>query len=66
MKLVFVCPENDKPFETDDFRVIEGKGVSIDDSGNKVWDAQVELTAACPFCGKIHVYHASELPCPFT
>ena len=66
MKLVFVCPENNKPFETDEFKVIEDKGVKIDDSGNKVWDAKVELTSVCPLCGKGHVYRASELPCPFT
>ena len=66
MKLVFVCPENNKAFETDDFEVIEDKGIKTGESGEKIWDAQVELTAGCPFCGKAHVYHASELPCPFT
>ena len=66
MKLIFVCPQNDKAFETDDYKVIEDRGVKIDDSGKKVWDAKVGLTIACPFCGKTHVYHASELPCPFT
>ena len=66
MKLVFVCPEKTKAFETDEFKVIEDKGVKIDDSCNKFWDAKVALTIACPFCGKRHVFSAVELPCPFT
>lgn len=65
MKLVFVCPRNNKAFETQDYKVIEDRGVKIDTSGNKVWDAKVELTIACPFCGRRHVFRASELPCPF-
>lgn len=65
MKLVFVCPENNKAFETDDFKVIEDKGIKIGETGDKIWDAKVELTLACPFCGGKHVFDASELPCPF-
>ena len=65
MKFVFVCPENNKAFETDAFKVIEDKGVKIDDSGNKVWDAKIELTLACPYCSIRHVFDVSELPCPF-
>jgi hypothetical protein len=66
MKLVFVCPENHKAFETDDFEVIEDKGIKIGESGDKIWDAKVQLTLDCPFCGKRHVFRAGELPCPFT
>jgi len=66
MKLVFVCPEDHKTFETDDFEVIEDKGIKIGESGDKIWDAKVQLTLDCPFCGKRHVFCAGELPCPFT
>jgi hypothetical protein len=66
MKLVFVCPENHKTFETDAFKVIEDKGIKIGETGEKIWDAKVELTSACPFCGKKHVINVSQLPCPFT
>ena len=66
MKLVFVCPEKNKAFETDEFKVIEDKGVKFKDSGNKAWDAKVELTLACPYCGRRHVFNVNELPCPFT
>lgn len=38
MKLIFVCPEKNQTFETDDYRIIEDKGVRIEDSDNKVWD----------------------------
>jgi len=64
MKFTFVCHETNETFQSSDFGIIEDKGVSIDDSGNKVWDAKVELTLACPFCGKRHVFDVSELPCP--
>ncbi len=65
MKLIFLCPQRHQTFETDAFKVIEDKGVKINDSGNKVWDAKVELTLACPYCGRRHVFDVSELPCPF-
>lgn len=65
MKLDFVCPRNNKAFETQDYKVIQDRGVNIDDSGNEIWDAKVELTIACPFCGRRHVFRASELPCAF-
>jgi hypothetical protein len=64
MKLVFVCPNNHKAFQTDQFNIIQDNGVKIAETGQRVWDARVELTSACPFCGKIHEYHVSELPCP--
>ncbi|MBW2020792.1 MAG: hypothetical protein DRH17_03565 [Deltaproteobacteria bacterium] len=66
MKLVFVCPEKHQAFETDAYQIIEDKGIKIGKTGNKVWDAKVELTLACPFCGKRHIFRASELPCPFS
>ncbi|MDY6990452.1 MAG: hypothetical protein SWQ30_20615 [Thermodesulfobacteriota bacterium] len=65
MKFIFFCPETHQTFETDAFRIIEGEGVKTDDSGKKIWDAKVELTVACPFCGNRHVYPASEVACPF-
>ena len=66
MKLVFVCHENNQTFETDDFIVIENKGIKLGETGDKIWDAKVEPTLACPFCGRRHVFRVSELPCPFT
>jgi len=66
MKLVFVCPENNKAFESGDFTVIEDNGIKIGETGNKVWDAKVELTSSCPFCSRKHVFRVSELPCPFS
>jgi len=66
MKFIFFCPEKHRSFETDAYRIVEDKGVKTDGSGNKIWDAKIELTIACPFCGKGHAYAASELACPFT
>jgi hypothetical protein len=65
MKFVFVCPEKQKVFESASFEIISNKGISLDMKGNKFLDAKVALNEPCPFCGKKHVYHASELSCPF-
>ena len=40
--------------------------IKLRDVGNMDMDAKVALDEPCPFCGQKHVYHASELPCPFT
>ena len=65
MKLIFVCPDHNKVFESAHYRVQENKGVACDADGNRFLDAEVALDTPCPFCGKKHVYHASELSCPF-
>ncbi|MFH0785875.1 MAG: hypothetical protein V2B20_28545 [Pseudomonadota bacterium] len=65
MKLIFVCPTQNKVFESADFKILENRGVIRDKAGNKTLDAQVALIEPCPFCGKTHIYHANELLCPF-
>jgi len=65
MKFVFFCPEENRVFESAEFRVIDNMGVISDEGGNKILDAKVALEKPCPFCGNKHVYHASELSCPF-
>jgi len=65
MVFIFVCPKQNMAFESADFTVTVNKGVIADASGNKTLDAKVELNAPCPLCGEKHVYHASELACPF-
>ncbi len=66
MQFTFVCPHKNKVFETMDFQILENKGVITDTHGNKILDARVALNQACPYCGEKHVYHASELVCPFS
>ncbi|MGD8520649.1 MAG: hypothetical protein PVF56_05850 [Desulfobacterales bacterium] len=66
MKFTFVCPIQNKVFESSDFKIQENRGVITDEAGNKMLDAKVALENPCPFCGNKHVYHASELSCPFT
>lgn len=65
MKFVFVCPQHNKVFESENFTLLENKGVVMDGDGNKMLDAKVVLKDPCPFCGRKHQYHASELSCPF-
>lgn len=66
MNFVFVCSEQNKIFESADFSILDNKGVITDEAGDKTLDAKVALNKPCPFCGKKHVYHASELLCPFS
>ena len=66
MKLVFVCPNENKAFESADYRIVENKGVITDKAGNKTLDAKVALNESCPYCCQKHIYHVSELSCPFS
>ena len=66
MKLIFVCPDQNEGFESADYRIVENRGVIIDAAGNRVLDAKVSLNAVCPHCGQKHIYHVSELSCPFS
>lgn len=65
MKFIFICPEKGRLFDSDDFRIIEDNGVSVDERGNRKWDAKIEILAPCPFCGKMHIFDVNELACPF-
>ncbi|MCJ7600897.1 MAG: hypothetical protein MUO63_05255 [Desulfobulbaceae bacterium] len=65
MKFIFVCPNNNEVFESSNFSILENRGVITDETGNKTLDAKVALNEPCPFCGKKHIYHTSELICPF-
>ena len=65
MKLIFVCPNQGKVFESADYDIIENKGVITDEAGNRALDAKVALNEPCPYCSHKHVYHAGELSCPF-
>jgi hypothetical protein len=66
MKFLFVCPNKNELFASSNFKVIDNRGIIVDKAGNKSLDARVALNESCPFCGEKHVYHASELSCPFT
>ncbi len=66
VKLIFTCPDTHKVFESDAFRIIGDEAVRVDPSGQRFWEAQVELTAPCPLCGKTHIYAARDLACPFS
>ena len=66
VNFIFVCPITNKVFESSEFNIRDNRGVTLDDAGNKILDAEVALNEPCPFCGQMHVYRASELSCPFT
>lgn len=65
MNFIFICPENQKDFTSENFTVVNNRGINTDADGNKNLDAEVVLNEPCPFCGGMHVYHVSELLCPF-
>ena len=62
----FTCPETNRVFFSEQFEVIDNMGVKTDASGTKYLDAKLKLTRPCPFCGKHHIFRASEMACPFT
>ena len=65
MKFIFVCPEHNMSFETDNFRIIDDRGIFTDDCGNKTWNAKVDVLSSCPFCDVKHIFDVNELVCPF-
>ncbi|MDY6906028.1 MAG: hypothetical protein SWH61_15230 [Thermodesulfobacteriota bacterium] len=65
MELIFVCPAVGKVFHSDQYRIMENRGIKRGTDGSRTLDASVSLTAPCPYCGQMHTYHASELACPF-
>jgi hypothetical protein len=65
MRFTFICIAVDRPFGTDDFRLVENRGVVVDADGSRRLDARVRLGRPCPYCGAIHEYPADELACPF-
>lgn len=66
VNFLFVCPDTGKVFGSTAFSILENRGVITDEAGNRTLDAKVALDEPCPFCGRKHVYHASELLCPYT
>lgn len=65
MEFVFVCPNTHKAFSSDTFKIIDNNGIITDLAGNKILDAKVALKNPCPYCGERHLYHATDLSCPF-
>jgi len=65
MEFIFFCSQVGKTFDSADFELVDNQGVKTDAAGNRYLDAQVVLTVPCPYCGQLHRYQATELPCPF-
>jgi len=65
MELTFTCPEKGGIFNCSEFRLVNNREIVTDEAGNRTVDAEVELEAPCPFCGKLHKYNINEIACPF-
>lgn len=65
MELVFTCPQTQQVFRTDDYRIVEDRGFTVDGAGRRRLLMKVAAGPPCPFCGGRHVYDAEELACPF-
>jgi hypothetical protein len=65
VKLHFRCPATNIDFESNDFKLTENRGITIDSEGHKVLDATVTVSV-CPYCNKEHHYQVSELACPWS
>ncbi|MGD8269767.1 MAG: hypothetical protein PVG81_00950 [Desulfobacterales bacterium] len=65
MEFLFVCPEENRSFESADLRIVDNRGVTTDLARNRMLDVKVALNRHCPFCGRLHVFRAVELACPF-
>jgi hypothetical protein len=65
MRFVFTCPRQESAFFSEDFTIIQNRGIAVDPSGDRFLDARVKLTAPCPLCGQYHEYAARDLACPF-
>lgn len=65
MFLIFICSTTGQQFQSDQYDIVENKGVVLDENGNRGLDARVRLNAPCPHCGAQHTYHVAELVCPF-
>jgi hypothetical protein len=66
MKFLFTCPLPLQTFHSDEFQIIDNRGIAVDADGSRYLNARIRLTVPCPFCGEHHVYHATELACPFS
>lgn len=63
MKLFFKCPKEGAIFETQDYSLIENRGITSL-QGRKTLQGKVAVHASCPHCGKLHSYSVEEVLCP--
>lgn len=66
MELVFQCPHTGSNYSSDDFSLVDNRGVVVKDSGEKILQAIVAVHTPCPHCREFHSYRAEDLACPLT
>jgi hypothetical protein len=49
MEFLFVCPEENRSFESADLRIVDNRGVTTDLARNRMLDVKVALNRHCPF-----------------
>lgn len=64
MKLTFTCPETKKLFSSEHYSLLTDHAITETSGGQRTLEGTVELTSACPFCGKNHLFQVGEILCP--
>ncbi|MFH0784394.1 MAG: hypothetical protein V2B20_20895 [Pseudomonadota bacterium] len=63
MKLFFKCPNDGAIFETDNYSLVENRGVITSLQGHKTLQGTVAVHSSCPHCGELHRYAVEEVLC---
>lgn len=66
MQLHFNCPETGKSFATEQYSLVDNRGVVTDSHGGKVLEATVAVAIPCPHCRGMHRYPVRDIACPWT
>lgn len=63
MTLYFRCPQHGEVFATDEYALIENRGVVTTREGQKILQGTVAVNSSCPHCGRLHRYGVDEVMC---
>ena len=63
MKLYFTCPENKEVFASDHYALLDNHSIVQTNEKERSLQGMVTLTAACPICGRIHLYRVEDIMC---
>jgi hypothetical protein len=66
MELIFICPRTGGTFFSEDYSLVENRGVISGAGGEKILMATVSVNTPCPHCQELHSFRAEDLACPLT
>lgn len=66
MELIFICPRNGSTYFSEDYTLVENRGVINGADGKKILIATVAVHTPCPHCQELHSFRAEDLACPLT